>query len=90
MKISVFGMLPFSNLIKEGFTKLGHEISDKNPELIYANDPRGYKKAIQINSLAYAKHSTTNEVTGKSIFEPGGFCKCNKFKSKKRLIPILQ
>ena len=48
MKISVFGMLPFSNLIKEGFTKLGHEISDKNPELIYANDPRGYKEAIQI------------------------------------------
>ena len=48
MKISVFGMSPFSNLIKEGFTKLGHEISDKNPELIYANDPRGYKEAIQI------------------------------------------
>jgi len=48
MKISVFGMLPFSNLIKEGFTKLGHEISDENPELIYANDPRGYKEAIQI------------------------------------------
>ena len=48
MKISIFGMLPFSNLIKEGFTKLGHEISDKNPELIYANDPRGYKEAIQI------------------------------------------
>ena len=48
MKISVFGMLPFSNLIKEGFAKLGHEISDENPELIYANDPRGYKEAIQI------------------------------------------
>ena len=41
-------MSPFSNLIKEGFTKLGHEISDENPELIYANDPRGYKEAIQI------------------------------------------
>ena len=48
MKISVFGMSPFSNLIKEGFTTLGHEISDENPELIYANDPRGYKEAIQI------------------------------------------
>ena len=48
MKISVFGMSPFSNLIKEGFTKLGHEISDENPELIYANDPRGYKEPIQI------------------------------------------
>jgi glycosyltransferase involved in cell wall biosynthesis len=41
-------MSPFSNLIKEGFTKLGHEISDENPELIYANDPRGYKEAMQI------------------------------------------
>ena len=48
MKISVFGMSPFSNLIKEGFTNLGHKISDENPELIYANDPRGYKEAIQI------------------------------------------
>jgi glycosyltransferase involved in cell wall biosynthesis len=50
MKISVFGMSPFSNLIKEGFTKLGHEISDENPELIYANDPRGYKEAMQIKN----------------------------------------
>ena len=48
MKISIFGMSPFSSLIKEGFTNLGHEISDENPELIYANDPRGYKEAIQI------------------------------------------
>ena len=46
MKISVFGMLPFSHLIKEGLEKLGHEISNENPELIYANDPRGYKEAI--------------------------------------------
>ena len=48
MKISVFGMLPFSHLIKEGLEKLGHEISNENPELIYANDPRGYKEAIQV------------------------------------------
>ena len=46
MKISVFGMLPFSHLIKEGFEKLGHEISNEKPELIYANDPRGYKEAM--------------------------------------------
>ena len=45
MKISVFGMLPFSHLIKEGLEKLGHKISAENPELIYANDPRGYKEA---------------------------------------------
>ena len=50
MKISVFGMLPFSHLIKEGLEKLGHEISGENPELIYANDPRGYKEAILIKT----------------------------------------
>ena len=48
MKISVFGMLPFSHLIKEGLEKLGHEISNENPELVYANDPRGYREAIQV------------------------------------------
>ena len=50
MKISVFGMLPFSHLIKEGLEKLGHEISNENPELIYANDPRGYKEAILVKT----------------------------------------
>jgi len=48
MKISVFGMLPFSQLIKEGFKKLGHEISNEDPNLIYANDPRGYKEAMLV------------------------------------------
>ena len=50
MKISVFGMLPFSHLIKEGLEKLGHEISSENPELIYANDPRGYKEAVLVKT----------------------------------------
>ena len=50
MKISVFGMLPFSHLIKEGLEKLGHEISGEKPELIYANDPRGYKEAILVKT----------------------------------------
>ena len=50
MKISVFGMLPFSHLIKEGLEKLGHEISGENPELIYANDPRGYKEAMLVKT----------------------------------------
>jgi len=48
MKISIFGMLPFSQLIKEGFKKLGHEISNEDPNLIYANDPRGYKEAALV------------------------------------------
>ena len=46
MKIAVFGILPFSQLIKDGFSKLGHEISNENPDIIFSNDPRGYKEAI--------------------------------------------
>ena len=46
MNVSVFGMLPFSQLIKEGFKKLKHKISIENPELIYANDPRGFNEAM--------------------------------------------
>ena len=46
MKISVFGLLPFSQLIEEGFKKLGHTISYENPDLIFSNDPRGYEKSL--------------------------------------------
>ena len=46
MKISVFGLKPFSQLIKEGFQKLGHEISSENLDLIYSNDPRGYEESL--------------------------------------------
>jgi len=46
MKIAVFGIIPFTDLIKEGLVKLGHEISNNNPDLIYANDPMGYQDAV--------------------------------------------
>ena len=46
MKVAVFGISPFSDLIKEGFQILGHTISIENPDLIHANDPRGYNEAI--------------------------------------------
>ena len=46
MKISVFGLLPFSQLIEEGFKKLGHTISSENPDLIFSNDPRSYDKSL--------------------------------------------
>ena len=46
MKIAVFGTLPFSDLIKEGFKKLGHQISNEDPDLIFSNDPLGYQDAI--------------------------------------------
>ena len=45
MKIAVFGIIPFSDLIKEGFDELGHEITNHNPDLIFANDPLGYQDA---------------------------------------------
>ena len=50
MKIAIFGILPFSGLLKEGFQTLGHTISNENPDLIYANDPRGYKEAILVKT----------------------------------------
>ena len=46
MKISVFGMLPFSQLIREGFEKLEHKISTENPDLIFSNDPTGYEQSL--------------------------------------------
>ena len=46
MKISVLGLLPFSQLIEEGFKKLGHTITSDNPDLIFSNDPRGYDKSL--------------------------------------------
>ena len=48
MNVAVFGISPFSGLIKEGFQILGHTISHENPDLIYANDPRGYNEAISL------------------------------------------
>jgi len=45
MKIAVFGIIPFSDLIKEGLKEMGHEISNYNPDLIFANDPIGYQDA---------------------------------------------
>ena len=54
MKISVFGILPFSQLIKEGFNDLGHEISKEKPDIIFSNDPRGYKDAISLK-IKYPK-----------------------------------
>ena len=46
MRISVFGLKPFSKLLEEGFKKLGHTISSENPDLIFSNDPRGYEESL--------------------------------------------
>jgi glycosyltransferase involved in cell wall biosynthesis len=51
IKVSIFGadgyicQIP---RIKEGFQSLGHELSEESPDLIYANDPVGYNKAIHL------------------------------------------
>ena len=50
MKISVFGILPFSDLVKQGLEKLGHVISNEDPDLIFANDPTGYQDAAFVKS----------------------------------------
>ena len=46
MKIAIFGILPFSDLIKQGFEKLGHKITNENPDIVFSNDPTGYQDAI--------------------------------------------
>ena len=50
MKLSVFGHLPFSDLIKKGFEKLGHEITNESPDLIFSNDPLGYQDAVFVKT----------------------------------------
>ena len=34
--------------IKEGMEALGHVLSEESPDLIYSNDPTGYKKALSL------------------------------------------
>ena len=60
MKIAVFGTIPFSDLIKEGFKKLGHEITNNNPDLIFANDPLGYQDATFVKSQYPKVHLILN------------------------------
>jgi len=60
MKIAVFGILPFSDLIKEGFKSLGHEISNKNPDLIFSNDPAGYQDAVFLKDMYPKTHLILN------------------------------
>ena len=51
IKVSIFGADGYTcqiPRIKEGFKILGHNLSDEFPDLIYANDPIGYNKAIEL------------------------------------------
>jgi len=60
MKIAVFGILPFSDLIKQGFLSLEHSISNDNPDLIYSNDPSGYQDAIFLKQKYSQAHLILN------------------------------
>ena len=39
--------------IKEGMEALGHVLSDESPDLIYSNDPTGYKKALSLKKKIF-------------------------------------
>ena len=49
IKVSIFGADGYTcqvPRIKEGIQNLGHILSEESPDLIYANDPTGYNKAM--------------------------------------------
>ena len=51
IKVSVFGADGYTcqiPRIKEGFQSLGHTLTYDNPDIIYANDPTGYKQSIEL------------------------------------------
>ena len=70
MKISVYGLKPFSELIKDGFEKLGHQTSSENVDLIYANDPRGYEKSLILkkqNPNVYGYNVALSDLTNSNL-----------------------
>ena len=42
--------------IKEGMESLGHILSENSPDLIYSNDPSGYRKALLLKKK-YPKYN---------------------------------
>jgi len=63
IKIAVFGadgltcQLP---RIREGMQNLGHHITNDSPDLIYANDPTGYQKAMMLKKQFPKSHLMFN------------------------------
>ena len=104
MKIAVFGIIPFSDLIKEGFQKLGHEISNNNPDLIFANDPIGYQDATFLKAQYPNVHLILNvldipwhfgniekqfEIAVKRFFNKAEYITTISYKVKKDLAKFL-
>lgn len=53
MKIALFGANCFTcqlPRIKDGFMALNHEINYDHPDIIYANDPGGFKEALELKN----------------------------------------
>ena len=51
IKVSVFGSDGYTcqiPRIKQGLEALGHVLSQDHPDLIYANDPKGYDEALSL------------------------------------------
>ena len=54
LKIALFGYDAYTGQIpryREAVIDLGHELTFENPDIIYANDPTGYKDAIQLKKI---------------------------------------
>ena len=51
IKVTVFGWDGFTcqiPRIKEAFLSMNHQIDFENPDFIFANDPTGFKNAIEL------------------------------------------
>ena len=54
LNIALFGYDSYTGQLpryREGFEMLAHSLTFENPDIIYANDPTGYKSAIELKIL---------------------------------------
>ena len=63
IKVALFGADGYTcqiPRIKEGMKILGHVLSEESPDLIYANDPSGYQKALELKKKFSNAHLMFN------------------------------
>jgi glycosyltransferase involved in cell wall biosynthesis len=63
IKVALFGADGYTcqiPRIKEGMKFLGHVLSEESPDLIYANDPSGYQKAMELKKKFSNAHLMFN------------------------------
>ena len=54
LKIALFGFDSYTSQIpryREAFIQLGHTLNLNNPDIIYANDPTGFKNALELKNI---------------------------------------